>query len=141
MAKKIKTTIKLNLPAGAANPAPPVGPALGSHGLNIMEFCKAYNERTADQRGSIIPALITVYDDRTFTFVTKTPPVANLLIKALRIDKGSATPNKQKVGSVTSDQVKAIAETKMEDLNTTSVESAMKIVAGTARSMGIEVLS
>jgi large subunit ribosomal protein L11 len=139
MAKKIKTTIKLNLPAGAANPAPPVGPALGSHGLNIMEFCKAYNERTADQRGNIIPALITVYDDRTFTFVTKTPPVANMLIKALKVDKGSAVPNKTKIGSVTSDQVRTIAEAKLEDLNTVSIESAMKIIAGTARSMGIDV--
>lgn len=139
MAKKIKTTIKLNLPAGAANPAPPVGPALGSHGLNIMEFCKAYNERTADQRGSIIPALITVFEDRTFTFVTKTPPVSNLLVKALKIDKGSATPNKQKVGTVSEEQVRAIAETKMEDLNARSIDAAMKIIAGTARSMGIEV--
>ena len=139
MAKKIKTTIKLNLPAGAANPAPPVGPALGSHGLNIMEFCKAYNERTADQRGSIIPALITVYEDRSFTFVTKTPPVSDLLRKAVRVDKGSSAPNKQKVGSVTQDQLREIAEKKMDDLNATTPEAAMRIVAGTARSMGIDV--
>lgn len=139
MAKKVKAIIKLNLPAGAANPAPPVGPALGSQGLNIMEFCKAYNERTADQRGNIIPALITVYDDRTFTFVTKTPPVSNLLIKAVKVDKGSSTPNKVKVGSVTEEQLRAIAEIKMEDLNAITVESAMKTVAGTARSMGIDI--
>ena len=137
--KKIKSYVKLNLPAGAANPAPPVGPALSSHGVNIMEFCKAYNERTADQRGSIIPALITVYEDRSFTFELKKPPVSSLLTKALKVEKGSGTPNKTKVGTLSQDQVRAIAESKMEDFNTTSVEAAMKIVAGTARSMGIDV--
>lgn len=139
MAKKVKAIVKLNLPAGAANPAPPIGPALGSHGLNIMEFCKAYNERTADQRGTIIPALITVYEDRSFTFVTKTPPVAEFLKKAAKVDKGSATPNKTKVGSVTQDQVREIAEKKMDDLNATSIEAAMQTVIGTANSLGIEV--
>ena len=139
MAKKVKAIVKLNLPAGAANPAPPIGPALGSHGLNIMEFCKAYNERTADQRGTIIPALITVYEDRSFTFVTKTPPVAEFLKKAAKVEKGSATPNKTKVGSVTQDQVREIAEKKMDDLNATSIEAAMQTVIGTANSLGIEV--
>ncbi len=139
MAKKIKATIKLNLPAGAANPAPPVGPALGSHGLNIMEFCKAYNERTADQRGTIIPALITVYEDRSFTFITKNPPAAELIKKAIRIEKGSGAPNKQKVGAISQDQLREIAEKKMEDLNATSIEGAMKIIAGTAKSLGVEV--
>ena len=139
MTKKVKAIVKLNLPAGAANPAPPIGPALGSHGLNIMEFCKAYNERTADQRGTIIPALITVYEDRSFTFVTKTPPVAEFLKKAAKVDKGSATPNKTKVGSVTQDQVREIAEKKMDDLNATSIEAAMQTVIGTANSLGIEV--
>lgn len=139
MAKKVKAIVKLNLPAGAANPAPPIGPALGSHGLNIMEFCKAYNEKTADQRGTIIPALITVYDDRTFTFITKTPPVAEFLKKAAKVEKGSATPNKTKVGSVTSDQVREIAEKKMDDLNATSIEAAMQTIIGTANSLGIEV--
>ena len=139
MAKKVKAIVKLNLPAGAANPAPPIGPALGSHGLNIMEFCKAYNERTADQRGTIIPALITVYEDRSFTFVTKTPPVAEFLKKAAKVDKGSTTPNKTKVGSVTQDQVREIAEKKMDDLNATSIEAAMQTVIGTANSLGIEV--
>ena len=139
MAKKVKAIVKLNLPAGAANPAPPIGPALGSHGLNIMEFCKAYNERTADQRGTIIPALITVYEDRSFTFVTKTPPVAEFLKKAAKVDKGSATPNKTKVGSVTQDQVREIAEKNLDDLNATSIEAAMQTVIGTANSLGIEV--
>lgn len=139
MAKKIKSYVKLNLPAGAANPAPPVGPALSSHGVNIMEFCKAYNERTADQRGNVIPALITVYEDRSFTFELKKPPVANLITKALNIEKGSGTPNKAKVGVLSQDQLRTIAESKMEDFNTTSIESAMKIVAGTARSMGIDI--
>ena len=139
MAKKVKSIIKLNAPAGAANPAPPIGPALGSHGINIMEFCKAYNERTADQRGSIIPAIITVYEDRSFTFVTKSPPVTDFLKKAAKIDKGSATPNKQKVGSVTQDQVREIAEKKMDDLNATSIEGAINTVIGAANSLGIEV--
>lgn len=139
MAKKVKSIIKLNAPAGAANPAPPIGPALGSHGINIMEFCKAYNERTADQRGSIIPAIITVYEDRSFTFVTKSPPVTDFLKKAAKIEKGSATPNKQKVGSVTQDQVREIAEKKMEDLNATSIEGAINTVIGAANSLGIEV--
>jgi len=139
MAKKVKSIIKLNIQAGAANPAPPIGPALGSHGLNIMEFCKAYNERTADQRGTVIPAVITVYEDRSFDFVTKTPPVGELLKKAAGVSKGSATPNKQKVGSVSQDQVKEIAEKKLDDLNATSLEAAMRTVAGTANSLGIEV--
>lgn len=139
MAKKVKAIIKLNLPAGAANPAPPVGPALGSHGLNIMDFCKAYNERTADQRGTIIPAEITVYEDRSFTFITKTPPAAELIKKAIRLEKGSGTPNKQKVGTISQDQLREIAEKKMGDLNANTIEAAMKVIAGTAKSLGVEV--
>lgn len=139
MAKKVKSIIKLNIPAGAANPAPPIGPALGSHGLNIMEFCKAYNERTADQRGTIIPAVITVYEDRSFDFITKTPPVGELIKKAAGVDKGSATPNKQKVGSITLDQAKEIAEKKMDDLNASTIDAAVRTVTGTANSLGIEV--
>ena len=139
MAKKVKSIIKLNIPAGAANPAPPIGPALGSHGLNIMEFCKAYNEKTADQRGTIIPAVITVYEDRSFTFITKTPPVGELIKKAAGVDKGSPTPNKQKVGSITLDQAKEIAEKKMDDLSASSIDAAVRTVTGTANSLGIEV--
>ncbi len=139
MAKKVAAMIKLQVPAGKANPAPPVGPALGQHGVNIMEFCKAFNERTANQAGMIIPVVITVYEDRSFTFVTKTPPAAVLLKKAAGLDKASGTPNMQKVGTVTKEQVKEIAELKMPDLNAASLEAAMRMIAGTARSMGIEV--
>jgi large subunit ribosomal protein L11 len=139
MAKKVKSIVKLNLPAGGANPAPPVGTALGPTGIAIMDFCKAYNEKTADQRGSIIPAVITVYEDRSFTFITKKPPVTDMLRKAAKVEKGSATPNKQKVGSISEEQLRQIAENKMEDMNARSVEAAMNIVAGAAKSMGIEV--
>lgn len=139
MAKKIKTIIKLTIPAGAATPAPPVGPALGQHGLPIMEFVKAFNEKTADQKGTILPAVITVYEDRTFSFVVKKPPVAEMIKKALLREKGSPKPGKEIVGKLTKDQAREIAKAKMDDLNTTDVEAAAKIVAGTARSMGIEV--
>jgi len=139
VAKRVVAQVKLQCPAGAANPSPPVGPALGQHGVNIMEFCKAYNARTADQAGLIIPAVITIYADRTFTFVTKTPPASVLLKKAARIAKGSAQPNKEKVAKVSSAQVREIAELKMVDLNANDIDAAMKIVAGTARSMGIDV--
>ncbi len=139
MAKKIIAQVKVQCPAGQANPSPPVGPALGQHGVNIMEFCKAFNARTQDQQGLIIPAVISVYADRTFTFITKTPPAAVLLKRAAKIAKGSGEPNKEKVGKVTHDQVKEIAEIKMPDLNANDVAAAMKIVEGTARSMGIEV--
>ena len=139
MAKKVVAQVKLQCPAGAANPSPPVGPALGQHGVNIMEFCKAYNARTADQAGLIIPAVITIYADRTFTFVTKTPPASVLLKKAARVAKGSAQPNKDKVAKVSSAQVREIAQLKLADLNANDIEAAMKIVAGTARSMGIDV--
>ena len=137
--KKLVTTIKIQLPAGQATPAPPVGTVLGPHGVNLMEFVKAYNDATASQRGMIIPAEVSVYEDRSFTFVTKTPPAASLLRQAARVDKGSAEPNKVKVGSVNRNQVKEIAEIKMVDLNANDVEAAMKIVEGTARSMGIKV--
>ncbi len=137
--KKVKTKIKLQVPAGQANPAPPVGPALGQHGLNIMEFCNAFNEKTKDLGETIVPVVITVYEDRTFNFITKTPPVPVLIKKALGLEKGSGVPNKEKVGKLTKDQVRQIAETKMPDLNTKTVEQAEKIVAGTARSMGVEV--
>ena len=140
MAKKITGFIKLQIPAGQANPSPPVGPALGQHGVNIMEFCKAFNARTQDKMGYIIPVVITVYADRSFSFVTKTPPASTLLLKALNIDKGSAEPNRVKVAKVTKAQLKEIAETKMEDLNALNVEGAMNIIAGTARSMGIDVV-
>jgi large subunit ribosomal protein L11 len=139
MAKKVVAVVKLQCPAGLANPSPPVGPALGQHGLNIMDFCKAFNARTQDQQGLIIPALITVYADRTFTFELKTPPAAVLLKRAAKVEKGSAEPNRDKVGSVTAAQVREIAEIKMPDLNAHDVEAAMKIVAGTARSMGLDV--
>ncbi len=139
MAKKIIALIKVQCPAGQANPSPPVGPALGQHGVNIMEFCKAFNARTQDQQGLIIPAVVSVYADRTFTFITKTPPAAVLLKRAARIAKGSGEPNKEKVGTVTAEQVKEIAEIKMPDLNANDIAAAMKIVEGTARSMGIEV--
>jgi large subunit ribosomal protein L11 len=137
--KKVKTVIRLQIPAGKATPAPPVGTALGPHGINIMEFTKAYNERTAAQAGSIIPAEITVYEDRTFTFVTKTPPAGDLLKKAAGVEKGSAVPNRDKVGSVTKQQVREIAETKMEDLNAHDIDHAVRIIEGTARSMGVDV--
>ena len=131
--------VKLQCPAGAANPSPPVGPALGQHGVNIMEFCKAFNARTQDKAGLIIPALITIYADRTFTFELKTPPASVLLKKAAKIEKGSGEPNRNKVGRVTKAQVREIAQLKLPDLNANDIEAAMKIVAGTARSMGLEV--
>lgn len=137
--KKIKTIIKLNMPAGEATPAPPVGPALGQHGLPIMEFVRAFNERTAAQKGTIIPAVITVYVDRTFSFITKKPPVAEMIKKALGKDKGSGKAGKESAGSITKSQVDEIAKAKMEDLNTNDLQAAAKIVAGTARSMGVEV--
>ena len=137
--KKIIGYVKLQVPAGKATPSPPVGPALGQHGVNIMEFCKAFNARTASQEGMIIPAVITVYADRSFTFITKTPPAAVLLKKAANIAKGSGVPNKEKVGEVTMDQVREIARIKMPDLNTSDTEMAMRIVLGTAQSMGITV--
>ena len=137
--KKVTGLIKLQIPAGQANPAPPVGPALGQHGVNIMEFCKAYNAATESQRGNIVPVEITVYEDRSFTFVTKTPPAAEMIKKAAGVPKGSANPHTAKVGKLTSAQVREIAETKKEDLNANDVEAAMKIIAGTARSMGITV--
>lgn len=139
MAKKEIASIKLQLPAGQANPSPPVGPALGAHGVNIMEFCKAYNVKTQQQIGTIIPVVITVYNDRSFSFITKTPPASTLLIKAANIEKGSGMPNREKVGTVTPVQVKEIAELKMNDLNASSIESAMQMIMGTARSMGIIV--
>lgn len=139
MAKKEIATIKLQLPAGKANPSPPVGPALGAHGVNIMEFCKSYNAKTQQQTGTIIPVVITVYNDRSFTFITKTPPASTLLIKAAKVEKGSGMPNRDKVGTVNLNQVKEIAEQKMKDLNASSVESAMEMIKGTARSMGIIV--
>ncbi len=139
MAKKVIGTIKLQIPAGSANPSPPVGPALGQHGVNIMEFCKAFNAKTQDKQGLIIPVIITVYQDHTFTFITKTPPAAVLLRIAAGLQKGSGEPNRNKVGSVTRDQVKEIAETKMEDLNANDIEMAMRQIEGTARSMGILV--
>ena len=140
MAKKVTGYIKLQIPAGQATPAPPVGPALGQHGVNIMEFCKTFNARTAKDQGLIIPVVITVYSDRTFTFVTKTPPASILLLRAAGIQKGSGVPNKNKVGKVTRKQVEEIARLKMPDLNAASVEAAMKPVEGTARSMGMEVV-
>lgn len=139
MAKKVKTIIKLNLPAGEATPAPPVGPALGQHGVPIMEFIKEYNARTAKMKGQVIPAVITVYEDRSFDFITKLPPVADLIKKKLNLQKGSGKPNTEKVGKLTKAQVEEIAKEKMADLNTDNLESAKKIVEGTARSMGVEV--
>jgi len=139
MAKKIIGLIKLQIPAGQANPSPPVGPALGQHGVNIMEFCKAFNAKTQDKQGLIIPVVITVYADRSFSFITKTPPAAVLLKKAAKIEKGSGEPNREKVGKVTEAQIREIAEQKMVDLNANDIEMAMRIIAGTARNMGIVV--
>ena len=137
--RKLSAIVKLQIKAGAATPAPPVGPALGQHGVNIMEFCKAYNAATESQRGDIVPVEISVYEDRSFTFELKTPPAARLLLKAAGVDKGSGEPHRTKVGSVTMDQVRQIAQTKMQDLNANDLDQAAKIVAGTARSMGITV--
>jgi large subunit ribosomal protein L11 len=140
MAKKITAYIKLQVPAGKANPAPPIGPALGQHGVNIMEFCKAFNAKTASIGDMNIPVVITVYADRSFTFITKTPPAAALLKKAAGIEKGSPRPNRDKIGNITRKQIEEIARTKMPDLNTTSVEAAMRTIEGTARNMGLEVV-
>jgi large subunit ribosomal protein L11 len=141
VAKKVLTLIKLQIPGGKANPAPPVGPALGQHGLNIMDFCKAFNAQTQADNGRIIPVEITVYEDRSFSFITKTPPAAVLIKEALRLEKGSGEPNRTKVGKLTRAQLRQIAETKMNDLNANDVEAAMLVIAGTARSMGVEVES
>jgi len=139
VAKKIRSYIKLQIPAGKANPAPPIGPALGQHGVNIMEFCKAYNDRTKKMEGQIIPVVITVYEDRSFDFILKTPPVSDLLKKAAGLTKGSGEPNKNKVGFVSNAQIKEIAETKLSDLNTNDINAAMNSIMGSARSMGIEI--
>ena len=139
MAKKVLTIIKLQIPGGQANPAPPVGPALGQHGVNIMEFCKAFNAQTADQNGRITPVEITVFEDRSFTFITKTPPAAVLIKEAAGIPKGSGEPNRTKVAKITQAQVREIAETKMQDLNANDIDQAAKIIAGTARSMGVDI--
>jgi large subunit ribosomal protein L11 len=140
MAKKVLTLIKLQVPGGAANPAPPVGPALGQHGVNIMEFCKTFNAQTQNEGGTIIPVEITVYEDRSFTFITKTPPAAVLIKQAAGIEKGSGEPNREKVGRITHDQARQIAEQKLQDLNANDVDQAAKIIEGTARSMGVEVV-
>ncbi|MDI9464520.1 MAG: 50S ribosomal protein L11 [Limnochordia bacterium] len=139
MAKKVSAVIKLQVPAGKANPAPPVGSALGQHAVNIMEFCKAFNERTANQAGMIIPVVITVFEDRSFTFVTKTPPASVLIKKAMNIERGSGVPNREKVGTIKRSQIREIAELKMPDLNAADIEGAMRMVEGTARSMGVVV--
>ncbi len=139
MAKKVKAIVKLQIPAGKANPAPPIGPALGQHGVNIMGFCKEYNDRTASQEGSIVPVEITIYEDRSFTFVTKTPPSADLLKKALGIEKGSGAPGGQKIGKLPQSKLKEIAQLKMKDLKAASMDGAMHSIEGTARSMGIEI--
>ena len=139
MAKKVLTLIKLQIPGGQANPAPPVGPALGQHGVNIMEFCKAFNAQTAQENGRIIPVEITVYEDRSFDFITKTPPAAVLIKEALRLEKGSGEPNREKVGRLSASQVRQIAERKMPDLNANDLDAASRIIAGTARSMGVDV--
>jgi len=141
MAKKVLTTIKLQAMGGAASPAPPVGPALGQHGINIMEFCKAFNAQTANDAGTVIPVVITVYEDRSFTFITKTPPAADLIRKAIGIEKGSAEPHRAKVGRITQAQLREIAQQKFEDLNAGDLDAATRIVAGTARSMGVEVVA
>jgi large subunit ribosomal protein L11 len=140
MAKKVLTTIKLQAMGGAASPAPPVGPALGQHGINIMEFCKAFNAQTQQDAGTVIPVVITVYEDRSFTFVTKTPPAADLIRKAIGLEKGSAEPQRNKVGTITQAQLREIAATKLADLNANDVDAAAKIIAGTARSMGVDVV-
>ena len=140
MAKKVLTIIKLQIPGGQANPAPPVGPALGQHGINIMEFCKAFNAQTQSETGTVIPVVITVYEDRSFTFVTKTPPAAVLIRQAINIPKGSGEPHREKVGKITEAQLREIAEKKMADLNANDIDAASKIIAGTARSMGVEVV-
>ncbi len=140
MAKKVLTTIKMHVPAGKANPAPPVGPTLGQHGVNIMEFCKTFNEQTAEKMGDIIPVELTVYVDHSFSFITKTPPAASLLKKAAGIEKASGTPSRETVAQVSREQVREIAEMKMEDLNARDIEAAVRIIAGTARSMGIEMV-
>src|SRR5690349_5127852 len=140
MAKKVLTQIKLQISAGSANPAPPVGPALGQHGVNIMEFVKAFNAQTQSEGGTVIPVVITVYEDRSFTFVTKSPPAAVLIKQALALEKGSSEPYREKVGSITQDQLREIAERKMKDLNANDIEAAKHIIAGTARSMGVEVV-
>lgn len=139
MAKKVKTIVKLQIPSGKANPAPPIGPALGQHGVNIQEFCTRFNEQTKNMGGDIIPVDITIYEDRSFDFVLKTPPAAELLKKAAKIEKGSGDPHKNKIGSVTKDQIREIAEKKMQDLNANDIEAAIKIIEGTAKSMGIEI--
>lgn len=139
MAKKEVAKVKLQIPAGAANPSPPVGPALGQHGLNIMGFCKEFNARTQDQKGMIIPVVITVYADRSFTFITKTPPASVLILKAAKVEKGSGEPNRNKVGSVSAAQIEEIAKLKLPDLNAASLEAAIKSISGTARSMGVEI--
>ncbi|HZO88416.1 MAG TPA: 50S ribosomal protein L11 [Chthonomonadaceae bacterium] len=141
MAKKVTAVVKLQIPAGKATPAPPVGSTLGPYGINMMEFIKGYNEKTAAQIGTIIPVEITIYEDRSFTFVTKTPPATELIKKAAAVDKGSGRPNREKVGRITREQVRAIAETKMPDLNAGDIEAAMRIIEGTARSMGVEVVA
>ena len=141
MAKKVRAVIKLQVPGGKATPAPPVGPALGQHGVNIMAFVKEFNERTSSQAGYIVPVDMTIFEDRSFSFITKTPPAADLLRRAAKVEKGSGVPNVEKVGRVTQQQVREIAEMKMPDLNANDVEAAMKIVAGTARSMGLEVVN
>lgn len=139
MAKVIKNTVRLQIPAGEANPAPPVGPALGQHGVNIMEFCKAFNSKTESQKGTIIPVIISIYEDKSFSFITKTPPAATLIKKALNLEKGSGEPNKNKVGVLTSEKLEEIARTKLTDLNAKDLEAAKKIIEGTARSMGVEI--
>jgi len=141
MAKDILAQVKLQIPAGQANPAPPVGPALGQHGVNIMEFCKAFNEKTADQQGMIIPVILTVYKDRTFSFITKTPPAAVLIKKAINLEKGSGEPNREKVGEITRQQLEEIAKVKLQDLNARDLDAAVEIIAGTARNMGVKVAS
>ena len=139
MAKKVKTIIKLNLPAGEATPAPPVGPALGQHGLNIMDFCNQFNDQTKEQAGTILPVVINVYEDRSFDFIIKTPPAAELIKKELKLEKGSGVPNKEKIGKLSKEQLRKIAEIKMPDLKVENLEQAEKVVAGTARSMGVEI--
>ena len=141
MAKDILAQVKLQIPAGQANPAPPVGPALGQHGVNIMEFCKAFNEKTSDQQGMIIPVILTVYKDRSFSFITKTPPAAVLIKKAINLEKGSGEPNREKVGEITKKQLEEIAKIKLKDLNARDLEAAVKIIAGTAKNMGIKIAS